>query len=341
MTRLTTMITLFLGRRPGLQVLAPACLCLVVAACGSSPSDPSTPDAASPVAGGGATGSSGADGSSVVGAFNLTLTAATDSKAASTSLSGVVFDGPTPANIAWDITGQSGGCVLSKARAPFCDPSCTGGDVCVAAGRCMRQPVAQDVGLVKVRGLGAGEITLEGISNVYDLPIGLDLPFPPAAEGAEVELVVASGPYGPFSIKAKGVAPLASPGNFTMERGKAMSVTWSPPGQPQAARIRVLVDISHHGGTKGKIECEGPDNGSLEIPANLVSGLIGLGVAGFPKVQLDRFSAGTAAVSAGIVKFEAASSLVLPIKIVGYTSCDSNADCAPGKVCQPDALCQP
>jgi hypothetical protein len=315
---------------------------LTFAACGSGGSESSsTPD----TPGTGTTPTTTADAGAtqpasteeVVGTFNV-MTAASDSQPASTSVAGMVFDGPTPANIAWDLSKSSGGCQLWKARAPFCDPGCSGSDVCVANGKCMSQPKSQDVGTVTLRGLGTADIQLEGIANVYDLPIGLTLPFPPAAEGAEIALTTSAGMYGPLSITSHAVAPLTAPATFAMERGKPMQVTWTAPGKPDVARMRVYVDISHHGGTKGKIECEVADTGSLAIDASLVNGLLDMGVAGFPKTELHRYARGTAAVSKGVVKLEVDASLTRPLAIVGFTSCNTDADCA-GKTCQANALC--
>jgi hypothetical protein len=312
---------------------------LLFAGCGSGNSgestDTPTPDAGS----GGKTPEPTPAAADVVGAFNVIMIAATDSSSASTSVSGAVFDGPTPANIAWDLSKTSGGCQLFKARAPFCDPGCTGTEVCVDGGRCLRQPVSQDLGTVSVSGLGSSPIVLDGIANIYDLPIDTNLTFPPAAEGADITLSVSAGPYGPFAITSQAVAPLAAPSAFTMERGKAMQVTWTAPGQPALAHMRVYVDISHHGGTKGKIECDVPDNGSLSIDATLVNGLLDMGVAGFPKTELHRFVRGTAAVSKGIVKLEVDSPVTRQLQIAGFTSCNADADCPTGKACQPNALC--
>jgi hypothetical protein len=319
------------------------CAIATLLACGASDSDtPGTPDAAVPTPDTNAPSDvEPAADPSLVGAFNVRLDEATTTSPARTSVSGIVYDGPTAANIAWDLTEASGGCQLFRARAPFCDPGCAGNDICAPNGQCLRPPVSQDLGLVTMRGLGDGEIQLEGIANSYELPIGLSLPFPPATEGADIEVSASAGLYGPFAISSKAVAPLLAPSSdFAMEKGKAMQVTWTPPGQPSLAHMRVYVDISHHGGTKGKIDCEVPDNGSMEIAASLVTGLIDLGVAGFPKIELHRYSSATAAVSAGVVKLEVDSWVVRPVQIVGFTSCNTDADCPTGKTCLPNALCQ-
>lgn len=317
-----------------------ACVAASLLGCGASGSDtPSTPDAAEPDTQAVSDVTAPA-GPAVVGAFNVILEEATATVPAKTSVSGVVFDGPTPESIAWEVTGASGGCRLFKASAPFCDPGCTGSDVCAANGQCMHPPARQNLGSVTMLGLGDGEIELEGIANAYGLPTDVSLPYPPAPEGTDITLTVDSGPYGPFAITSKAVAPLLSSSTFIMERGKAMQVSWTPPGNPDVARMRVYVDISHHGGTKGKIDCDVPDSGSLEIAASLVTGLMDLGVAGFPKILLHRVSSATAAVATGVVRLEIDSLVERQIQIVGFTSCSTDADCPAGKTCLPNALCQ-
>ena len=136
-------------------------------------------------------------------------------------------------------------------------------------------------------GLGGADFALTAISKSYDVPGDLTLPSPPGAEGGDVKLAVTQGVFGPFNLLSKIVAPLSSPGTVTMASGEPLQLTWEKPGQADLARIQVKVDISHHGGTKGQIDCDVPDTGSLEISAGLITKLIDLGVAGIPGHHLD------------------------------------------------------
>src|SRR4029079_1958057 len=110
------------------------------------------------------------------------------------------------------------------------------------------------------------------------------LPNPPCAEGADVSLMADA-----FSMQEKCIAPFdLAPGVVAVKRGEAMPLTWNAPSMPDLARVQIRLDISHHGGKKGEIDCAVPDMGAFEIPASLVTDLVDLGLAGFPTVQVAR-----------------------------------------------------
>ena len=96
---------------------------------------------------------------------------------------------------------------------------------------------------------------------------------------------------GRIAIRAdeKGFAP----SSITLEKDKPLTLTWTAKGASADSTIHVHLDISHHGGTKGQIECDTADSGSLTIGASLVTQLVNLGVAGFPTVRLTRSSVGS------------------------------------------------
>jgi hypothetical protein len=287
----------------------------------------------------GSAGTSNADPNAIVGSFIVGLVGKTATDDAYTTLSGKVYDGVTPSNVAWDVVSSSGGCQLLKPRAPFCDPACKNSDVCVDDDKCASYPTAQDLGAVTVSGLGTADITMKPIASAYQLPGDAVLPFPPAAEGAELNLSVSGGPYGAFAIKSQMVAPLSSTGTVTLETGKALSLSWDAPGDANVARMQIKLDISHHGGTKGKVECDVPDLGSLEIPASMVSSLIALGVAGFPSVTLSRVAIGSALIAPGTVTFQVLSEVSRPLIVSGVQSCMADTDCTAGKTCKQDETC--
>jgi hypothetical protein len=128
--------------------------------------------------------------------------------------------------------------------------------------------------------------------------------------------------------------------SITLADGQAISLKWTAPGAANAANstIFVMVDISHHGGSKGKIECEGPDNGALEIPAALVDKLKALGVSGFPKIEVSRRAVGTSASVDAEVVLESMDNKLL--NIPGLISCGGDEDCPGTQKCQQDLQCK-
>ena len=308
-------------------------------------------DATSPSASGGAGGSNGGssgspatgganagDPNAIVGTFIVELEAATATDAAYTAVSGKVYDGATPATVVWDSLGSGAGCELQKQHAPFCSTACVSGTVCIDGDVCAPYPTAQDLGPVLVKGLGTSDITMKAIANSYQLPGDVTLPYPPASEGAAFSVNVAGGAFGAFSVQSKMVVPLLASGTLTLESDKPLQLSWQAPGDPSLSRMQIKVDIAHHGGGTGKIECDVADTGSLEIPAALVTGLIDLGVAGFPTVTLSRIATGSTAIAPGKVTLQALSSVPLELVVPGVQSCHEDAECPAGKACRKEDL---
>jgi len=280
-----------------------------------------------------------------LGSFTVTLVAAvsgaggTQATPAYTSVLGKVHDGPVPAAIVWTVVEEASGCRLSTPRVPFCSAACGGAAVCVEGGTCVPQPTAQDLGRVRVTGLGAGPFDMEPIAGNYQPSAGVALPYPPFQEGGLVQVTAPGGALGTFSIDSRGIAPLVFEQTPAPVSGQPLRLTWAPPGQPDLSRIEVKLDISHHGGARGTIECDVPDTGSLEIPASQVSKLLALGVAGFPTIVVTRAATGTAAVRAGVIALRVLSPVERAVEIEGLRSCTGDGECPAGKACRSDLTC--
>jgi len=297
---------------------------------------------------GGASGSDGEAPAPRVGWFNITLvapvaaTTTTPSNPGFTSVNGKVCDAPEPEGTIWEKTLEEGECELLEPRVPFCDPLC-GEAVCVEDGQCAAYPPARDVGTVTVHGLqtadGANPVTLVSVRDSYSSTDAL--PYPAFAEGDEIRLQASGGDYEPFSILSKGIVPLelTVEGEIHIEREQPMTLAWTPPGNTDIARIHVKVDISHHGGAKGKIECDAPDTGSLQIPAALVTRLIDLGYSGFPSVNVTRSAIGSVVIAPGRVELTVQSAVDRGLQIPGLISCSESIPCPEGLTCQQDLKC--
>jgi len=292
----------------------------------------------------GAAGSGDGDSSALIGSFLVTLTGATEEAGPTVSVIGKVSDGPTPIKTIWENPVVDGDCTLTTPRNPFCETPCGGSAVCIEDDICQPYPTGRSVGTVKVSGLtvkaGDSPFTMKAIANSYQPPTDVTLAYPPFAEGDAVTFA-ATGDYFPaFSLTAPAVAPLEMPkGELKLTAGQPLSLTWTP-GSVATATVHVELDLSHHGGSKGRIQCDTVDDGSLEISAALVQRLFDLGVAGFPAVIVSRHSVDSTQLSAGRVGLDLSSVEERLLSIDGLTSCHADADCPSGQSCQANQACK-
>jgi hypothetical protein len=282
------------------------------------------------------------DPNTLVGTFQVKLSPANGATAATTAVFGKVYDGETPQTVVWEDPEIDGECTLTTPRVPFCSTPCGGSAACVEDNTCQPYPAARSVGAVSVSGLhaaSASSFVMNPIVNSYQPPAGVTLAYPPFSEGELITFSAAGSYFAPFSLQSQGVLPLTpASGAINLRRGDPMELRWSAGANP-AATIHVKLDISHHGGTKGQIECDTSDSGSLTISAALVAKLIDLGVAGYPSVIVTRHVTGSTVVAAGRVDLEVASVLEQSVSVEGLASCTSKADCAAGQSCRSDLSC--
>ncbi|MBX3156406.1 MAG: hypothetical protein KF773_10435 [Deltaproteobacteria bacterium] len=262
-----------------------------------------------------------------------------------TSVIGKVYDGVRPATVLWTVQAEAGGCALSTPRAPFCPGGCGSSAACVDDGVCAPYPASQNVGTVRLTGLATSageELVLTSVANTYQPPAGTTISYPGFAEGDELELRASGGDTGAFRLVARGVGELAlrDADTLALAQGAALSLAWTGATDPAASAVHVELDISHHGGSRGMIECEVADTGALAIDAALVDRLLALGVAGFPTIIVTRSSVGHTNAGAGHVDLVVASKLEVPIAIPGLESCTEDSECTPPATCQPDLTCK-
>jgi hypothetical protein len=262
---------------------------------------------------------------------------------------GVVRDGPAAETTTWSVIDEDDHCTLSQPSIPFCEPTCASGSACVTGDVCQPYPSALNLGQATISGLelddGAQQFTLTPLRpNFNYLPgASVTLVNPPVAEGEPVQLVTAGGDFEPVTLVALGVAPLdfhTDGEALPFEPDAPLLLEWAAAAKPERSTIFIEVDISHHGGAKGKINCTAPDVGRLEIAQPLVSGLIDLGVAGFPTIRVGRRSAGFASIEPGQLALEIVSDLELPLAIPGLISCTGPDDCETSQTCGADRTCQ-
>ena len=305
---------------------------------GCSEASPGEPPADAPGA-----GTASLDPSApVVGSFAVMLVAPTSTTDGFTSVLGRVYDAPMPAQLGWDVAATAQGCELRIPVVPFCDPGCDTSAVCTQEAGCVPYPAAQDLGTVTMTGLQASAIDMQPIAATYQLPPAIELPHPPTEEGAAIRLQTGGGAYEPFQIAGKGIAPLelSGPELIPLDGAEPLTLKWQKASDPRASRIQVKVDISHHGGLKGVIECDVEDAGETEIEASLIAGLIALGAAGFPTINVNRVATSGVKIDPGNVLLSVSSRAERALEIAGVVSCNDDVECNTGQTCAPDRTCQ-
>lgn len=293
---------------------------------------------------GGAAGSS----SEVVGRFNVSLNEAREDLGtpASTTISGKVYDGATPAPyVAWALV-SAANCTVYGIRVPFCEGGCSN-SVCAAENTCQPYPAPRSVGEVTLSGVktvdGRDTVTLLGKNESYRTGDGTTLAYPAFAEGDLVQLRATGGDGAAFTIEARGISALdVRVSSLTLSKTSAIELRWTGANASVGSAVSANLNLSHHGGSTGYLACEGvADTGALTIPPELVSQLIDLGVAGFPTLTVTRESIGYAATAKGRVALVLSSEFVRTLAVEGFTSCETDAECAPPERCHGEKkLCQ-
>jgi len=271
-----------------------------------------------------------------------------------TDITGVVKDGPDLNNYTETAVSTSNGCTLYKLLAPSCANANGGADcdvstqVCTATDTCTKLPTKKNVGTVTVSGVqtttGTSPFALTLSSNSYLTGGDVSIVYPGVTEGSPVKISASGGDYPAFDATANGISQLVLGASaYKVKAASDLTVTWTPPGSASDARIQATLNLSHHGGSKGYIACDVADTGSLTISKDQISGLINMGVAGFPTLVVTRRSTGTAAISAGQVLLSVEASITPAFSVDGYTSCTKadNSECPTGQTCnQTVKLCE-
>jgi len=284
---------------------------------------------------GGTGGSDAGGGTGLYGTFLISIL--DDLPPAYTKFSGQVFDGLKTAQPVLKLDSQEGPCQLLVPKNPFCMGGCTAGGVCVDENMCEPPRNTIDVGTAHVSGFKGGDITIVPTKPGNSYQPSPTLPARACDEGGALEVRTDR-----FTLQGKCVAPLelmAGPmDKVLVKTGTPVKVVWTPPGQAGLSRVEIHLDIAHHGGKKGEINCDVPDTGSFDIPQNLSDKLVSLGLAGFPTIDVRRTFTGVAANEPN-VKMLVTSDITRDVD-TGVKSCMSDADCTPPQTCDRDLTCK-
>jgi hypothetical protein len=252
---------------------------------------------------------------------------------ARTAIIGKFADGPTPSVEVWSVEREADGCKLYVPKRVSCVPACGSAAACTGDDVCTPYPKPITVGTLTLSGIGSQPLALDAVANNYQPKASVT--YPPCNEGDEVRLSTAA-----FAITARCIAPLQFDGTFMLQKGQPLQLRWGAAGQPTLAKIGVKLDISHHGGTTGKVECEVADSGSLDIPAAFVDALLELGYAGFPTVAVTRRVVAAGSGSGRNATLTIAAPVERPVEIPGLHSCSEDSDCPMPMTCQANRACK-
>ncbi len=251
-----------------------------------------------------------------------------------TKFDGQFFPSVNPPSLVLKLDREQDGCQLMVPKAPFCDPDCVNG-VCTADNECTPIPPAAYVGAARITGLGPTPLTIDPEPCAYSYQPPAALPNPPCAEGATVTIETDK-----FSLSGTCIADieLLGPDPLPIMAGKSLPLSWTAPTIKTDARIAIHLDIAHHGGKTGEINCDVPDTGTFEVPEPLVTRLVSLGLAGFPTVEVRRYSRTVADEQSNVgLVLAAYTSRYLDS---GVLSCFDTSECPSGKTCAADLTCQ-
>lgn len=310
--------------------LLSAALLSVASIEGCSSSSDSNPN---PAAGGttstnpgaGGTTSTG-DGDPVVGTFTVELSPPSASQAAYTSISGRAYSGPVLTPVIETPVKSNGECAVYAFSQQSCIPACSTTQTCVATNTCKDNPTVVKLGDVTVSGMGSSALKLSNVSGQYQYP--LDITYPGFAEGDTLTLSATGDHYPAFSVSAKGIAPLElSANSYMIDTGTALEIKWTAGSAAVGAKVNLGLNISKHGGSAGYLSCDVGDTGSYTIPADLITELINLGVAGFPQLTITRTTTGEAPVSTGAIEFVVKAVAIPNLQVKGYCSCFNDGEC--------------
>jgi hypothetical protein len=171
----------------------------------------------------------------------------------------------------WVETGRIGACRLLEMEIPRCDPDCAWPDTCLDTDVCGPFPGRLSAGDLQFDGLpGVGTVAVTDPDGGWYAPAAPErLPGPDEV----VTVEAAGGELPPFSASTCGVDPLVLVGTPAWEAGVDLALAWT--GIDEGSRVRAYFasDWAHRL-TPEIVECDGPDTGSLVVPAALLDGVM-------------------------------------------------------------------
>jgi hypothetical protein len=242
---------------------------------------------------------------------------------------GTVLDGIVPTSIPVLVV-EKDGCKIWRRQNLACNPACDSTQTCGEKGKCISYPRQVSVGVVSIDGLTKPvEMKPQAPGAVYFAP-GQDNP--PFDKSARVRLK-ASGDEAidAFELYGDGSAPLTEVPSWVLKSGEALEVSW--PAGTTATWIDLELTIDQHGITPLSLTCQFDDDGSAQIPQELVDQLLDSGVSGFPNGRMQRHTLDHINGDLGCIELSVGSTLSADVRVAGITPCSKPEDCPSGLMC--------
>lgn len=244
-------------------------------------------------------------------------------------VTGIVRDGVIPADVLDKVT-TSGECTLWRRSNPYCNPGCESDQTCDDDGECVPFPLGQDLGTVTLRGLlePVAMDPVEPDQSYFDTSI----PNPPWQEGAVVALT--AGALVLEGVGLSGFTPNETA--WTLTSDAPLAVTWSVPSAGSLSTVHLELTIDQHGSTPLMLTCEFVDDGSGEVPADLVGQMVTSGVTGYPNGRLGRRTADHAPWGGGCVDLVLTQPRAIDVTVSGFYPCTTDDQCPDGLTCDEE-----
>lgn len=256
-----------------------------------------------------------------------------------TIVAGSVSSGVLPSSVP-EVAAESGACELLVPRDLFCS-SCDSNQACAGDDECVSKPTKVSAGALTVDGLAMPvEFVPNGITLDYSKTI-LD-PFPAFNPGDTIGLSAAGDATPAFEAELTGVSGLVIDQDpIAVKYGEPAAISWvASDADSDATSVFISFSVNVHGAVTGWIECTAPDTGEFEIPADLVSALIDLGLSGFPRADVERRSSATVDLGNGCLELYVGSKVTMDIALEGLVSCHDDTDCDSGQTCSDEMACE-
>ncbi len=242
------------------------------------------------------------------------------------AVSGEVTDGVVPITILEEIASE-GPCRLLRRNNPFCNPPCEPGTTCDFDGSCIPYPTAHGVGTVTIEGLTAP------VSMEFPAYFDTTLPHPPFTPGEWIQLTAAGDEYAGFTMHGMGVTPIETEDEaWIVREEQPLIVQWIPTDEPPV-EVQLRFNVDQHGNSPVELVCDLEDDGSHDVPSDLIAELLSAGVSGFATGNLYRRTVDSVEIPPGCVQFTVFSHVMGNLQVEGHIPCDEPEDCPDGMEC--------